>query len=76
MNGVWSDLKDVVVRMNKMSQPNQMTEELDYHLKGVAGLQMWEKDDGGIVEWVGTEKAWSNYRKLLEEFEKENEDND
>ena len=26
-----------------MSQPNEMTEEMDYHLKGVAGLQLWEK---------------------------------
>lgn len=41
-------------------------------LKEEAGLLYIGKDEDGFDDWTGTDKEWTKYELLVEEFKKEN----
>ncbi len=44
-----------------------MNELHDYQLRKMAGLVYSGKDSDGDNEWIGTEKHWKKYKKLVQE---------
>lgn len=46
---------------------NNMNQTQDFKLRQLAGLTYAGKDDEGDNEWIGSEKQWKKYEKLVEE---------